>query len=176
VAVDNATYILLGILVLLLIIGGPFLKSWAGRRASDAGENAGKRYAANQLVQVLGEFGTTVVIHAPEPVAREIVAEAAAEKPKDFPPRADGGYGIRFTEADDAIVRLVSDPAGVRVQVETFREYMGFPQTAPFWKDLRARIATAAAARGITVEEGPRLDYLRGPLIDVKNARWSLDA
>ncbi|MFS0853036.1 hypothetical protein [Microbacterium sp. 179-I 3D4 NHS] len=173
---DNLTYILLGILVLLLIVGGPFLKGWANRKASAAGENAGRKFAANQLVKVLGEFGTTVVIHAPEAVAREIVAEAAAKKPKDFPPRADGGYGIRFTEADDAIVRLVPGSAGVRVQVETFREYMGFPQTAPFWKDLRGRIAAAATARGVTVEEGPRLDYLRGPLLDVKNARWSLDA
>jgi len=176
VAVDNPTYLLLGLLVLALIIGGPFLKGWANRKAASAGENAGKKFAASQLVKVLPEFGTTLIIHAPEHSAREIVAEAAAKKPKDFPARADGGYGIRFAEADDTIVRLVPDPAGTRVQVETFREYMGFPQTAPFWTDLRERIASAAGAHDTAVSEGPRLEYLRGALLDARNARWTLDA
>lgn len=174
-AVDP-TIILLGILVLVLIIGGPFIKRWANRKAAAAGENAGRKFAAKQLVNVLVEFGTTVVIHAPEDAAREIVAEAAGKKPKDFPERADGGFGIRFVEPDDTIVRLVPDPAGTRVQVETFREYMGFPQTVSFWQDLRTRISTAAAARGVTVSEGPHLEYLRGHLLDPKNARWALDA
>lgn len=174
-AVDP-TLILLGILVLVLIIGGPFIKVWANRRAAAAGESAGRKFAAKQLVNVLVEFGTTIVVHAPEDEAREIVAEAAGKKPKDFRGREDGGFGIRFVEPDDTIVRLVPDPAGTRVQVETFREYMGFPQTVSFWQDLRTRISTVAAERGVAVSEGPHLEYLRGHLLDPQNARWALDA
>lgn len=174
-AVDP-TLILLGILVLVLIVGGPFIKGWANRKAAAAGENAGRKFAAKQLVNVLVEFGTTLVLLAPEDVAREIVAEAAGKKPKDFPTRTDGGVGIRFVEPDDTIVRLVADPSGTRVQVETFREYMGFPQTVSFWQDLRTRISTAAASRGVTVSEGPHLEYVRGALLDPRNARWALDA
>lgn len=174
-AVDP-TIILLGLLVIVLLIGAPFFKGWANRKAAAAGANAGKKFAAKQLVNVLVEFGTTLVLHAPEDIAREVVAEAAGTKPKDFTVRPDGGFGIRFVEPDDTIVRLVSGPGGTRVQIETFREYMGFPQTCQFWQDLRARITAAATERGITVSEGPHLEYLRGHLLDPKNARWSLDA
>lgn len=175
-AVDNPTYILLGILVIALVIGGPFLRVWARRKAAAAGENAGRRFAASQLVKVLPEFGTTLVIHAPEDAARRIVAEAAGTKPKEFSARADGGYGIRFVEPDDTIVRLVPNGAGTRVQVESFREYMGFPQTVSSWVDLRKRIAATATTRGATVSEGPYVEYLRGALLDADNARWTLDA
>lgn len=174
-AVDP-TIILLGILVIVLLIGGPFIKGWANRKAAAAGENAGRKFSAKQLVKVLVEFGTTLVIHAPESTAREIVTEAAGQKPKDFTVRADGGYGLRFMEADDSVVQLITDPAGTRVQVETFREYMGFPQTVQLWQDLRTRISAAAAERGVVVTEGPHLEYLRGHLFDPKNARWALDA
>lgn len=173
--VDNPTYILLGLLVLAIIVGAPFLRRWANGKASAAGERAGRRFAATQLVKVLTEFGTTLVVHAPEHTAREIVGEAVAAKPKDFSVRDDGGYGIRFVEHDDTTVRLVPDPAGSRVQIETFREYMGFPQTAPFWTELRGRITAAAASRGVAVSEGPHLEFLRGGLLDAKNARWMLD-
>jgi hypothetical protein len=176
VAVDNPTYLLLGIVVIVLLIGGPFLKAWARRSASTAGENAGRKFAASQLVKVLPVFGTTLVIHAPEETAREIVAEAAGTKPKEFSSRADGGYGIRFVEPDDTIVRLVPDSGGTRVQVETFREYMGFPQTVSSWTDLRERITATAASRGATVSDGPYVEYLRGALLDADNARWTLDA
>lgn len=174
-AVDP-TIILLGILVIVLLFGAPFFKRWANRKAAEAGENAGRKFSAKQLVKVLVEFGTTLVIHAPEETAREIVTAAAAQKPKDFSARADGGFGLRFMEPDDSVVRVVGDPAGARVQVETFREYMGFPQTVQLWQDLRTRVSAAAAERGVTVTEGPHLEYLRGHLLDPKNARWALDS
>jgi hypothetical protein len=175
VAVDNPTFLLLGLLILALVVGGPFLRSTLSRKGSTLGEDAGRRFSAAQLVKTLDEFGTTVVIHAPEALARQIVAEAAAMRPKDVFPRSDDAYGIRFVEPDDAIVRVVPDPAGTRVQVERFREYMGFPQTAPLWKDLRGRIASTAAARNVSVSEGNPLEYLRGDLIDDRNAGWVLD-
>lgn len=173
---ENVTYLLLGILVLVLVVGGPFLRRWLRTKATRAGENAGKKFAASQLVKALAEFGTTLVIHAPESVAREIVATAAAKKPKDFHPRADGRYGIRFVEPDDAVVRLVPAPDGTRLEMESFREYMGFPQTAPLWKDLRTRVSAAAAANEVSVAEGPRREYRRGALLDEKNAAWALEA
>ena len=175
---DTPLYLLLGLPILALIIGGPLLKSWLSRRAADAGDNAGKRFAAAELVKTLGEFGTTLVIHAPETVAREIVTSAttAANKQKNFTVRSDGGYGIRFVDPDDTIVRLVTDPQGTRLQVETFREYMGVPQTAPLWTDLRSRVASAADARAVSVAEGTPVEYLRGELLDDRNARWDRDA
>lgn len=175
VAVDTPLYLLLGLLIVALIIAGPLLKRWLNRRVSEAGDAAGNRFAAAQLVKTLGEFGTTLVIHAPEPLARQIVASATSNTLKDFAIRNDGGYGIRFVEPDDTIIRLVPDPEGTRMQVETFREYMGFPQTAPLWIDLRARVASAAGAREISVAEGAAVEYLRGELIDDRNARWERD-
>ena len=170
-AVDTPLYILLGLLILALIIAGPLLKSRLSRRVSEAGDRAGKKYASTQLVKTLGEFGTTLVIHAPEPVAREIVAVAAAPQ-KHITLRDDGSYGIRFVEPDDTIVRLVRDPDGTRMQVETFREYLGFPQTAPLWTELRSRIASTAGVRDVSVAEGVTAEYVRGALLDDRNARW----
>lgn len=175
-AVDILLYILLGLLILALIIGGPVLKSRLNRGASRAGDEAGRKFVAGQLVKTLGEFGTTLVIHAPEPLAREIAAAAMANKQKEYVIRSDGGYGIRFLEPDDTIVRLVADPDGTRMQVETFREYMGVPQTAPLWKELRSRVASAAEARDVPVAEGAPAEYLRGALVDDRNARWERDA
>lgn len=174
-AVDILLYLLLGVLIVVLIFAGPMLKSRLSRGASRAGDAAGRKFAASQLVETLGEFGTTVVIHAPEPVAREIAAAAIAKKQKEYVIRSDGGYGIRFLEPDDTIVRLVTDPEGTRMQVQTFREYMGVPQTAPLWKELRSRVASAAGARDVSVTEGPPAEYLRGELIDDRNARWERD-
>lgn len=174
-AVDTPLYILLGLLILALIIAWPLLKGRLNRRVSEAGDRAGKKYANAQLVKTLGEFGTTLVIHAPEPVAREIVAAGAAAQ-KHVALRDDGTYGIRFVEPDDTIVRLVSDPDGTRMQVETFREYLGFPQTAPLWTELRSRVATAAGEREVSVAEGTAVAYVRGALIDDRNARWERNA
>jgi hypothetical protein len=50
---------------------------------------------------------------------------------------------------------------------------MGFPQTAPLWTDLRARIGASAAARGITVGQADATVFTRGPLLDDRNARWT---
>lgn len=173
---DILLYLLLGLLILGLIIGGPLLKSRLNRGASEAGDQAGKRFAAAQLVKTLDELGTTVIIHAPEPVAREIVASAMAKRQKEFVIRSDGGYGIRFLEPDDTIVRLTADPHGTRMQIETFREYMGFPQTAPRWTELRSRVASTAGAREISVTEGAPVEFRRGARMDDRNARWDRDA
>ena len=176
VAVDILLYVLLALLIVVLIVAGQLLRSRVSRQGTAAGDRAGRTFAAAQLVKTLDEFGTTLVIHAPEATARDIVASAADTKQKQFTVRGDGGYGIRFVEPDDTIIRLVSDPEGTRMQVETFREYMGVPQTAPLWTDLRSRVTTAAGARSVAVTEGARMEYLRGDLLDDRNARWARDA
>lgn len=170
--VDVVPYLLLGLPILALIIGGPLLKSRLSRSASEAGDETGRKFAAAKLATMLDEFGTTLVIHAPEPLAREILASAIAKKQREYVIRSDGGYGIRFIEPDDTIVRLTADPEGARLQVETFREYMGSPQTGPLWTELRSRVATAAGAREIPVAAGEPIGFLRGALIDDRNARW----
>lgn len=176
VPVDAVPYLLLGVPILALIIGGPLLKSRLNRKASEAGDQTGRKFAAAQLTKTLGEFGTTLVIHAPENIAREIVASAMAKKQREYVIRSDGDYGIRFIEPDDTVVHLDADPEGTRMQVETFREYMGFPQTAPLWTELRTRVASAAGAREISVAAGERIGFLRGALIDDRNARWVRDS
>ena len=175
-AVDILLYVLLGLLIVALIIAGPMLRSRLTRQVTAAGDRAGREFAAAQLVKTLDEFGTTLVIHAPAPLARDIVTIATDTKQKQFTVRSDGGYGIRFIEPDDTIIRLVHDADGTRLQVETFREYMGVPQTAPLWTDLRTRVASIAGARKVSVTEGERIEYLRGELIDDRNARWARDA
>lgn len=174
-AVDIVAYILLGLLVLAIIVAAPFLRRWTNDRAAAAGEKAGRRYTAGRLTDVLRELGTTVVVDAPEQTVRDLLTAAVAARPRDFSSRSDGGYGIRFVEDDDTVVRVVADPAGTRMQVETFREYLGFPQTAPQWTALRTLLADSAAERGIDTAEGPHLEYLRGALLDPRNARWTLD-
>ncbi|MGH3691019.1 MAG: hypothetical protein ACRDT7_12750 [Microbacterium sp.] len=173
---DAVPYLLLGVPILALIIGGPLLKSRLGRNASEAGDETGRRFAAEKLTQTLGEFGTTLVIHAPERIAREIVASAMANKQREYVIRSDGDYGIRFIEPDDSIVHLHTDHEGIRMQVETFREYMGFPQTAPLWTELRSRVTSAAGAREIPVTAGEPIGFIRGALIDDRNARWVRDS
>ena len=80
---------------------------------------------------------------------------------------------LRVVDPDDTVVRVAPDPEGALVRVETFREYMGYPQTTALWTDLRSRIRAVAGARGLTVSDGPPVSYVRGPLLDDRNARWS---
>lgn len=176
VPVDAAAYLLLGLPILALIIGGPILKSRLGRGASEAGARAGKKFASDQLDAALTELGTTVVIQAAEPRAREIVASAMAAKEREYVIRSDGAYGIRFVEPDDTVARLVPVADGTRMQIETFREYFGFPQTVQLWTDLRSRIAAAAEVREVAVAPGEPVRYVRGEPLDDRNARWVHEA
>ena len=175
-AVDLPLYFLLGALILTLIIVGPLLRTRLRRRANEAGANAGTRFAAGKLAAVLDDFGATLTILAPEAVTRDLLGAAVEGRQKDYVVRSDGDYGVRFLEPDDTIVRLVAEPEGTRMQVATFREYMGFPQTAPLWEDLRARVASAAADRGIAVTNGPTTRFVRAEAVDDRNARWRADA
>lgn len=171
--VSDPSYLLLGLLILALIVAGPMLRSWLGRRAAEAGRRVDDRYAAEKLEGALRELGTTLVIDAPEPLARRIVDEAVAGGRRDYRVGGDGRYGIRYLEADDTIAELVPVPGGTLFRVETFREYLGFPQTASLWRDLRTRVAAAAENHRATVSPGPPTAYARGDLVDDRDARWT---
>ncbi|QNA91724.1 MULTISPECIES: hypothetical protein [unclassified Microbacterium] len=171
---DVLPYLLLGLLILALIIGGTRLRSRVSREAMGAGAGATGRYAATRRAHTLDELGASLIVHAPEPLAREIVTSVTATQVK-VSLRDDGSLGIRFVEPDDTIVALIPDRDGTRLQVETFREYMGHPQTAALWTDLRAAVASVAGVRGVTVEDGELIRYRRGPLLDDRNARWEQD-
>lgn len=173
---DTALFLLLGLIILAIIVGAAFLRRWLNRSATAAGERAGRRFAAEQVQRALSEFGTTLRIHAPATQAQAALAAARETRSKDFLPLDGDAIGIRFVEQDDTVIRLIPDGDAMLLRVETFREYMGFPQTAPLWKDLRARVTAEAEARGVRVTEGPATAYTRGPLLDDRNARWSRDA
>jgi hypothetical protein len=110
---------------------------------------------------ILAELGATLVIHAPARAAREIVDRVVLQQPRKFALLDDGGYGIRFVEADDAVVHLVDDAAGTRMQVVRTTERLGMPQNVEFWKELRSRVASGAGAQDISVADGPPHDFAR---------------
>jgi hypothetical protein len=173
VAADLLPFLLLGILILALLIGWPIIKRRSDRGAGMAGRSRGRRFLDAKRAEALATLGSTLVVHAPEPVAREIIAAAVAKQEQHFTVRSDGGYGIRFVEPDDTIVRLVRVPDGTRMQVETFREYLDGPRTVPLWEDLRSRVTSAAAARRIPVSTGEQGGFRQEGLIDGRDARWA---
>ncbi|WP_311259092.1 hypothetical protein [Microbacterium sp. WCS2018Hpa-9] len=138
-----------------------FLPRWVRRSTDAAGGREGRRYATTRLTGILDELGTTLVLHAPEATAREVVDGVVLQQPRKFTRLEGGGYGIRFIEPDDAIVRLVDDEDGTRVQIERIREYLGVPNTSEFWADLRSGVSTAALASGIDVSPGQPIHHRR---------------
>lgn len=144
-----------------VILGAVLLPRWIRSSSKAAGERTAQRAADSRLIKILDELGTTPVIHAPEPVSREIVDRVVLQHPRKFTALPDGSYGIRFVEADDALVRLVDDPVGTRLQIERVREHLGMPTASGFWSDLRERVTSAAAAQGIAVADGTRARLVR---------------
>ena len=170
---ETPLVLVLGLLIVALIVTGVLLRGWVRRRAAVAGRRAGARFTSARMREILDELGATLVIRASPAVAADLLRAAAAARGKDFTRLADGDIGIRFVETDDTIVRVAPDPAGALLRVETFRDYLGFPQTAPQWKELRALVTAEAAAHGIAVTDGPASAFERGPLLDDRNARWT---
>ena len=158
-------------LIAAVIVLAIFLPRWVRRSTRSAGGRAEQRLVDSRLATILDGLGTTIVLHAPEGVAREIVDGVALAQPRKFTPLPDGSYGIRFVEPDDAVARLIDDPEGTRLQVIRFREYLGMPNTAEFWADLRAHVATAAGAQHVEVSSGPTLRHHR----DDATGSWALE-
>ncbi|WP_149084381.1 MULTISPECIES: hypothetical protein [Microbacterium] len=169
---DTALTLVLVAIIIGLIVGAALLRGWVRRSASSAGERAAGRYTAARMDEILADLGSTLVIHGSPIAAAEIVHDAVAGRAKSFTPLADGTLGIRFVEPDDTIAGLVPGPGGTLLRIETFRDYLGFPQTAPLWRELRGLVTANAAARGVTVSDGPVSVFERGSLLDDRNARW----
>lgn len=154
-----------------IIVLAIFLPRWIRRSTDAAGGRAGRRYATDRLTGILAELGTTLVLHTSEATAREVVDGVVLQQPRKFARLGGGGYGIRFIEPDDAIVRLVDDEDGVRLEVERVREHLGVPNTSEFWADLRTAVSTAARAEGIAVSPGRPIHHRR----DTATGVWVLE-
>ncbi|WP_101847501.1 hypothetical protein [Zhihengliuella sp. ISTPL4] len=164
--------VVLILVVIGLIVGAAFLLGWGRRSGAAAGARAGARFTATRVEAILADLGDTLVIHAPPTVAADVVRAVVTERGKEFHLLADGAVGIRFIEPDDTIAWLRPESTGTVLRVETFRDYLGYPQTAPLWRNLRALVTAEAAARLIEVSPGPVSVFERGPLLDDRNARW----
>ncbi|WP_144876733.1 hypothetical protein [Microbacterium sp. 1.5R] len=144
--------ILLFASVAVIIVLALLLPRWIRRSSEARGVLAGRRFEEEQLRSILDALGTTVELQTEPDTARRLVDAAAGQEPRKFTILGDGVYGIRFLEADDAIARLVPTARGARLQIVEFREYLGRPNTAGFWTDLRTAVTEAASARGIAHE------------------------
>lgn len=154
-----------------VIVVAIFLPRWIRRSSRSASSRASGRFVDSRLAEILDVLGATLVLRASEGVAREIVDSVVLQQPRRFTVLSDGGYGIRFIEPDDSLVRLVETADGTRIQVERFREYLGKPNTSPAWADLRSLLAAAASAQGVSVEAGPPVHHRRDP----QSGIWMLD-
>lgn len=112
-----------------------------------------------------------MVLHTSEATAREVVDGVVLQQPRKFTRLGGGGYGIRFIEPDDAIVRLVDDEDGTRLEVERVREHLGVPNTSEFWAELRSGVSAAAHARGIAISPGTPIHHRR----DAATGAWMPD-
>ncbi len=169
---DSVLTVVLVVVIITLLVGAAFLPRWVRRSSTAAGARAGARFTAERMTQLLTELGTTLRIQAPPEVAAALLHAAVAGHEKAYAVLDDGTVGIRFVEPDDTVVRLGPDAEGTLLRVETFRDYLGFPQTAPLWRELRERVTGEAAARRIEVSDGPVSVFERGDLLDDRNARW----
>lgn len=161
------------IIIVAVVIGAMLLGGIVRRSVTRAGGRFGRRTAMERTDAILHDLGRTLVIHAAEPVVREIVDRAATGQPRKFSLLDGGGYGIRFVEPDDATVRLVADAGGTRMQVERSVERLGMPQNVEFWNDLRSEVASGAEARQISVADGVLLTFARA---DGDPAVWTFSA
>ncbi len=139
------------VLIVAVIVLAIFLPRWVRRSTTSAGEREEHRIAESRRAESLRDLETTIVLRAPEPVVRELVDAIVLQRPREFTVLGDGGYGIRFVEPDDATVVLVSDGSVTRLQVAHSREYLGMPQGAAFWNELRKLVTARATAEGIVV-------------------------
>ncbi|MGN7950321.1 hypothetical protein ACTJKH_16395 [Microbacterium sp. 22215] len=165
---DNPLFFI--VVIIAVIVLAVFLPRWVRRSSGSAGDRESRRISTSRLDETLRELGTTIVLHAPEAVTREIVDGIVLQQPRKFTVLPDGGYGIRFVEPDDTVVRLIEAEDGTHLQVEGFREYLGAPKTTQFWAELRSQVVAAATARSIVAEAGRDVRHRR----DDTTGSWTL--
>lgn len=148
-------------IIVAVIAGAMFLSRALSRSVAKSGSRYGRRAADDRVNGILAELAATIVIHATATAARQIVDRAVLQEPRKFSLLDDGGYGIRFVDADDAVVRLVDDDEGTRMQVVRTTERLGMPQNLEFWRELRSRVTSGAEAQAISVVDGPQHSFAR---------------
>ncbi|GAA1729614.1 hypothetical protein [Aeromicrobium alkaliterrae] len=170
---NNTLYVVLGAALLVLVWFLPRIRRRARRWGNDVGTKAGQKFADNRLPGALAGLGATLVLETNQESAAQVVSAAAATKPKRFRSETPGLVTAKFVEADDVRVRLVPAGSGTQLQVESFRDYMQFPQGLREWEDLQQRVTAAAQAAGVPVRPGGVVTYERTQQLDASNWRWT---
>ncbi|WP_067196975.1 hypothetical protein [Microbacterium sp. XT11] len=148
--------IIIAVIVLALV-----LPRWTRGSSQRAAASTGRAISSSRTDEALAALGSSLLLHAPDTVAREIVDRVALQHPRMLTARGDGGYGIRFVEPDDAVARLVSTAQGTRLEVARTRELLGTPQNPEFWEQIKTHVASGAATQGVASSPGPQLHYAR---------------
>lgn len=158
--------------VIAIGVGAIWLRSQTRATSSAMGAAYAAGFQAKHLDEQLFELATTLVIHASEPVAREIVDIAAMHDTRNITMVDDGSWALRHVWLDNTRVRLADDPAGTRVQVDSIREVGGIIRTGALWASFRERIAEAAARKATAVSEGPMLVHIRRDIDAETDGIW----
>lgn len=166
---------IVGVLLLIAIIGGgTFLKSYLNSKAQSAGEAIGRNVSSKRLPGVLAQFGEDLIIHAPLEVAKDVVGGAMAKKPKRYSTGADGTYRVLGIDKDSTTATLVAEGSSTVFRVLSFRDGLGFPQGVVYVNELRTHIRELATARGIAVSTAGPTEYSRQDRIDDNNWLWKV--
>ncbi len=169
---NDYLYLLLGLIVLVLVVFRPLIRFRARQLGRGIGTKAGQQWADSKLPAVLEELGTTLVLETDAAAAALVVDTAIAARSKKFRAHGDGTFSIDVIEDDDVQVRLVPAGSGTQLQVESFRDYMAFPQGMSDWIRLRTQVTEAAEEAGVPVRTGAVLAYERHEQVETDNWRW----
>ncbi|MCM3778099.1 hypothetical protein [Microbacterium hydrocarbonoxydans] len=150
--------------IAVIVVLAMLLPGWIRRSSNTRARRAGRRFEEGQLLVILDSLGTALDLGTDPEAARRLVDRMVQREPRKYTMLGNGVYGIRFVEPDDAIVRLTASDMGTRLRVEEFREYLGRPNTAGFWNDLRSGVIAEAEAHGIptTAPSSPSTFERRG--------------
>lgn len=170
---DNPILMILAVAAIVAIaFGGTRLRSKIRSSTTSAGAAYAAGFRAKHLDDELFDLSATMVIHASEPVAREIVDVAALHDTRNITAVDDGSWALRHVWLDNTRVRLVDDPAGTRVQVDSIREVGGIVRTGARWASFRELIAEAAADRATAVSDGPLIVHIRREIDGEEDGIW----
>ncbi|WP_217181686.1 hypothetical protein [Streptomyces sp. AC495_CC817] len=149
------------VVIIAVIVGAMLLGRFIRRSVRSAGNRYGSRTSDDRVRSALDELGRTLIVVGPPAAARALVDGVVRADPRRFTALGPDTVGLRFTEPDDAVVRLVDRPDGVLLMVERSAEQLGTPQNLEFWKRMRDAVAAAAEEGGLAVADGPVRSFVR---------------
>ncbi|WP_229053842.1 hypothetical protein [Aeromicrobium sp. Leaf350] len=169
---NDVLYFVLAAVLLAFVWFLPKIRRRARGWGNEVGTRASEAYADGKLPGALAALGETLVLETDESTAARVVETAVATKPKRYRALGGGAYTAKFVEHGDVEVRLVPAGSGAQLQLESFRDYMKFPQGRREWDDLRERVTAAAAAENVLVRAGELLTFERREQVEESNYRW----